>query len=445
MRRSSGLRSPYDAEIARIALPALGALAADPLVSLIDTAFVGRLGVDALASLGVAVAVFGIAFALASFLPYGATPLIAAATGSGETARQGRLGRGTLVLAVGSGLVAFAALELAVHPVGRLMGASGVVLGGSVTYLRIRAASLPAVFIILGSHGIFRGHQDTRTPLVVSIAVSLMNLVLDPILIFGFGLDLAGAAWATVAAQWAGALVFVYLLLGPFKKRLGIDAGHGLELRRLFRAGSALILRTVSLLAALSVATAIAARIGTVAVAAHQVTFQIWLFLALVVDALAVAAQARVGAYVGSGDVEAARRVGDRLVFLGIMTGVGLALVLGAGAGVIPGWFSDDARVVAAVGSVYPFVVLSQPLNAVVFVWDGVGIGAAGFRYLASSMVAAGLVSVAALGSVLPLDLGLSGVWWALVALMVVRAVALAWWYRAGPLGLHRGRASRAA
>ena len=438
-------RGPFDPEILRLALPALAALAADPVVSLVDTAFVGRLGAAPLASLAVAVAVFGIAFAVANFLPYGATPLIAAATGSGDHAAAGRLGRGVLVVGVVAGAMGMLALELAAVPVSRAMGASAELIDGTVTYLRIRATSLPALLTVLAAHGVFRGHQDTRTPAVVSVGISLLNLVLDPILMFGFDLGIAGAAWATAAAQWTGAVVFVVLMAGPLRVRLGLDAGRGLELRPVFVAGAALVTRTLALVGSLTVATAVAARVGTVAVAAHQVAFQIWLFLALVVDALAVAAQARVGAYLGGADVSSARGLGDRLLGMGATVGLGLAVVLSLGAPFVPGWFSDDAAVVAAVGGIYPFVALTQPLNAVVFVWDGIAIGAGAFGYLARSMLLAGVACGGALALVLPLRLGLRGVWLAILVLMVARGATLAWWYLHGPLARDRGHVSPAA
>lgn len=438
-------RTKYDREILTLALPALGALAADPLVSLVDTAFIGRLGTEPLASLGVAVAVFGIAFALANFLPYGATPLIADASARGDTESAGRLGRGTLAVAVGTGLVAMVVLEVAAPGVARVMGASSELLDGTVGYLRIRALALPAVLVILGANGIFRGHQDTRSPLLVSLGITMVNLVLDPILIFTFDMGLQGAAWASVVAQWMGGLAFLGLLIGSRSPRLAMRAGSGLAYRELFSAGSALIVRTGALIGSFSLATAVAARIGTVAVAAHQIAFQIWLFLALVIDALAIAAQARVGAYLGSGAEGEAREVSNRLLAMGVMLGTGLLVVLGAGASVVPGWFSADAAVIAAVGTVYPFVVLTQPLNAIVFVWDGIGIGAASFRFLAVGMVGAAVISAVGLALVIPLDLGLVGVWSAVLILMLARALTLAWWYERGPLARRRGPASQAA
>ena len=434
--RVKGLRrTSYDGEIFRLALPALGTLAADPLVTLVDTAYVGRLGAKSLASLGIAAAIFGIAFAIANCLPYGVTPLTAAAAGSGDEVRAGRVARGAIFIAVVAGLIVMVILLLTAAPTARLLGASADLIDGTVTYIRIRSTALPAVLLVLAAHGIYRGHQDTRTPLVVSVGVSVLNLILDPIMIFGANLGLAGAAWATVVAQWAGALTFVVLMARRDRQHLKLTIGRGFSLRPLFSAGAALFVRVSSLIVTFSVATAVAARLGTAAVAGHHVAYQLWLFLSLVVDALAIAAQARIGAYLGAGEGERAKEISDRLLGMGLIFGTGLGIALGIAAPWVPRWFSSDPEVVAAAGAVYVFVAVSQPLNAVLFVWDGIAIGAQAFAYLAWSSLVAGVLGVSVLLLVLPLGLGLTGVWWALLIFMLVRSSALAWWYVAGPLG----------
>ncbi len=429
-------RSPHDREIARLALPALGALAVDPLVSLVDTAYVGRLGAEALASLAVATAVFTLAFAMFNFLAYGTTPLVAAAIGRGDLSAAGRLTVNGLIvgaiLGVGSALL----LALTATPVLEVMGASAETLSGARDYLVVRALALPAVMIITVGHGAFRGYQDTRTPLYVTLGLNAVNLVLDPIFIFGFGAGLVGAAWATVVAQWAGALAFLALLwLG--RKRLGIAVGRPgrEELRTLLGAGRPLVIRTLALLGTLTLATAVAARIGTVAVAAYQVLAQLWLFLALVVDALAIAAQAMIGKSVGAESADA-RAIANRLLVLGLGIGFALAAVMALAAPWLSQLFTDDPAVVAAIRSAYPFVVVMQPLNAIVFVWDGIVIGAADFSYLAVSMVTAAVISSAVLLAVVPQGWGLAGVWWGLVVLMATRALTLLVWQLRGPLSV---------
>jgi MATE family multidrug resistance protein len=288
--------------------------------------------------------------------------------------------------------------------------------------------------IITVGHGAFRGYQDTRTPLYVTLGLNAVNLVLDPIFIFGLGAGLVGAAWATVVAQWVGAAAFLALLWAG-RSRLGIAAGRpgwG-EVRMLLGAGRPLVIRTLALLGTLTLATAVAARVGTVAVAAYQVLAQLWLFLALVVDALAIAAQAMIGKSVGAGSVDA-RAIANRLLVLGLGLGLALAAVMALAAPWLSQLFTDDPAVVAAIRSAYGFVVVMQPLNAIVFVWDGIVIGATDFGYLAVSMVIAAVTSSAVLLAVVPQGWGLAGVWWGLVVLMATRALTLLAWQLRGPL-----------
>ncbi len=427
-----------DREIFRLAVPALGTLAADPLVSLIDTAFVGRLGRVPLGALGVSVAIFSLAFFLFNFLAYGTTPLIAGAVAKGDEERAGRLTTGALLLALGIGVATVVTLEVLADPVLRIMGARADLLADAAVYLRIRVLGIPAVLLATVAHGVFRGYQDTRTPMWVVGSISLFNLVLDPILIFGLGWGLAGAAWATMLAQWVGALVFIEIFRrkrDTFRLRL---TWPGLEaVRPLVGAGRALVIRSGSLLGALTLATAVATRQGDEVVAAHQVAIQLWLFLALVVDALAIAAQALVGLHFDR-DRQLARRYANRLLGWGLGVGVLLGVLMAAGRGLLPEWFSNDPVVIAQISSVYGFIVAMQPLNAVVFVWDGIAIGASRFVYLAGSTVLAAGITAVGLGLVQSRGWGLRGVWWALTVMMLVRFATLAWWHVFGPLGSGR-------
>ena len=427
-RLASRLSTPHDRPILKLAVPALAGLAADPLVSLVDTAFVGQLGSVPLAALGINASIFSMTFVIFNFLAYGTTPRVGRAVGTGDRNEASRVVMRALLLAVLAGAVALTTLQLLAEPVLRLMGASDEVFGPALTYLRIRACAGPAVLLITAGHGAFRGYQDTRTPMIITIGFNLINAVLDPILIFGLGWGLAGAATATVAAQWMGAITFVGLLLGKRREELGITPSWP-RLRSLvpfLRVGRDLLVRTAALVGTMTLATAVAARVGTTAVAAHQVAAQLWLFLALVVDALAVAGQALVSKHLGAGDRAAARGVSNRLLQWGIVVGI----LLGAGFyllhPLLPDFFTDDPATIAAVLSVFPFVVFLQPLNGLVFVWDGLYMGAEAFGYLAKAMLASAGAAAAVLLLVQPMNWGLPGVWWGITALMGVRLVTLA-------------------
>jgi putative MATE family efflux protein len=434
-RRRAG--SPHDRTIAVLALPALGALVADPLLSLVDTAFVGRIGSDALAALGVASAIFGVAFFVFNFLEYGTTSEVARAVGRDDREAAGRAVATAVLIAGVAGTGVAVVLSITAESVMRLFGSGESVVALGAAYVAVRALAAPAVLVVRAGHGAFRGFQDTKTPLLVAVSANVLNLVLDPILIFGLGWGITGAAWATVIAQWVAAAWFVVLLVRR-ADALGITSPRPVpgEVRRFLAVGRDLAIRTAALLATFTLATAVAARVSDVAVAAHQVLAQLFIFLALVLDALAIAAQALVGRLLGAGRRIEAAEVADRLLVLGIAAGLILAAALAAIAAAVPGWFSADAGVRAAIGSAYWILVAIQPLAAVVFVWDGVFIGVGDFRYLAGAMLVAAAVGGAALLAVVPLGWGLPGVWGAVALFLLVRGVTLGWrrWGLGAPL-----------
>ncbi len=433
-------RRTLDREIFRLAVPALGALAADPLVTLVDTAFVGRIGAEELAALGVAGALFAIAFTVFNFLAYGTTPLVASALGAADEERAAATAGAAIRLALVAGVGATLVVVVLARPLLEVMGANPDVLSAALPYLRIRSLALPAVLLVMVGHGVFRGHLDTRTPLVVTLAFNAVNIVLDPIFIFGFDWGLAGAAWATVVAQSSGAAAFLWLMYASPGNPVRIGGADRASMRPLMSAGGALIVRTVALIGVLTVTTAVAARLGTVPLAAHQVAVNVWVFFALVVDALAIAGQSLVGKAFGAGDVGHARTVANRLLWFGLLLGLLLGAGIWALREIIPGWLTDETEVIAAVVSVMPFVAIMQPLNALVFVWDGVAIGTADFRFLAGLMVVAAVGAGIGLGVLTVMGRTLVGLWWVITAWMFVRAAGFVWWHQRGPLRHGRGR-----
>jgi MATE family multidrug resistance protein len=415
-----------------LAVPALGSLAADPVLSLVDTAFVGRLGAEPLAALGVDAAIFGFAFALFNFLAYATTPLVAQARGRGEIVESGRVVQRALVLAVGIGVLSTAVMVVGARTLVGLMGAGSEFADAAVSYLTIRSFALPALLIITAANGAYRGFQDTRTPLLVTLAVNGLNIALDPLLMFdfGFGLGLEGAAWATLIAQWIGGLVFLWLLTGTARRESWPTARvHFGELRAFLGIGSVLILRTGLLVLSLSIATSVAARIGTLDVAAHQVVSQIWFFLAMVIDALAIAAQALVAELSGRGDIDGARALSTRLLRWGGVAGIGLTVGLLAVGSVISTGFTDDPGVSSRILKVVPIAAGMQPLAALVFVLDGVFLAVLAIKKLAWSTAAGFAATVIVLALTLANDWGLAGVWWAITAMIVARLIVLGRYY----------------
>ncbi len=429
---SSDLISPR--RILALAVPALGALAADPLLSLVDTAFVGRIGPVELAALGVDAAIFSFAFAIFNFLAYATTPLVAQAAGRGDDAEAGRVVQRALTLAVLIGAAALVILVAGATLFVKVMQAGPEVVDPAVAYLRLRAFAVPALLIITAGHGAYRGFQDTRTPLYITLAVNGLNAVLDPLFIFGAGWGLEGAAIATVVAQWIGAAIFLLLL-----RRRGLREGWPgtvprlVELRPFLAIGGVLIFRTLMLVSALAAATAAAARTGTIEVAAHQIVLQLWFLLAMIIDALAIAAQAMVGDLVGRDRPATARALSDRLLRWGLATGVGLGVAFIAIRPWVGGWFSTDGMVVDAVDIAVPIAALMQPVAALVFVLDGVFLGVLAIRLLAGSTTVGFLAMLGGLVLTLDRGWGLAGVWWSVTAMVVARGLVLGWAYRGWP------------
>ncbi|HYI45593.1 MAG TPA: MATE family efflux transporter [Actinomycetota bacterium] len=383
----------HDREIFRLAIPALAALAADPLYSLIDTAFVGHLGVSQLAALAIGTAAFTASFWIFSFLAFGVTPRVARAFGAGDRPGADTTGVQALFLAVVLGAAVTVIGVVFAGPIVRAFGASDNVAVYAEPYLRIRALAAIPVLIGQVGQGWMRGMQDTRTPMFVLGAGLLVNTLLNYVLIYPADLGVEGSALATVIGQGGVAVAFVILL----RRRMTFArwVPDLAVIRGLIRVGLDLVVRTGALLAAMTVATAVAARMGEVTLAAWQIAMQVFLLLAFTLDSLAIAAQAMVGRFLGAVNTAEAVSVGRRLMRMGVILGVLLFVVLGVSSRWVARLFTDDGRVITLAGSLLLWVAIVQPLSAVAFTLDGILIGASDTRFLAAAMVASSLVYVA--------------------------------------------------
>ena len=415
--------------ILRLAIPALGTLAIDPVLTLIDTAFVARVGVDDLAALGVDTAILGFVFFGFNFLAYATTPLVAQALGRGNPAEARRWVGDALVLAAGLGLLAAAILEVLAPWFVGLMGAGEGVAEPAVAYLRIRGIATPAVLIVTAAHGAFRGYQDTRTPLLVAVGINMINLVFDPLFIFAAGLGLEGAALGTIIAQWAGAAWFLILIR---RRRMADRPGPLREaiptILSLARNGVLVAIRTGFLLAGLTIAAATATRLGPSEIAAHQVVMQVWLLAAMVADAFAIAAQAMVGEAVGSRNSLRVDRLSSRLMGWGVVTGLLLLAGFALGAPAL-GLLVEDADVAALTISAAAVAGWMMPVGAPLFVADGIFFGLLAFGTIILS-TAVGAVVLVTLIAATPLGETLDGIWWGISAMLVARGLVFVFAYR---------------
>ncbi|KAL7258319.1 hypothetical protein ACSBR1_004445 [Camellia fascicularis] len=490
-------------EILQIAFPAALALAADPIASLIDTAFIGRLGPVQLAAVGVAIAVFNQASKVTIF------PLVSITTSfvaeedtvrrlSSKAAEEDdseklsaknnemkelvpedvlleNLEKGSasnremkeliteeeefettaykspavtstspnkaklknekrhipsastaLLLGGVLGLMQTIFLIFLAKPILSFMGvkSGSPMLKPAQRYLTLRSLGAPAVLLSLAMQGVFRGFKDTKTPLYATVAGDLMNIVLDPILIFVCHLGVSGAAIAHVLSQYLISLI----LLGKLMKKVDLlpPSTKDLQFSRFLKNGFLLLARVIAVTFCVTLAASMAARLGPTPMAAFQICLQVWMTSSLLADGLAVAGQAILACAFAEKDLEKATAAASRVLQMGFVLGLGLAGVVGLGLQFGSGIFSKDKSVIHLISIGIPFVAATQPINSLAFVFDGVNFGASDFAYSAYSMVLVAIVSIASL-FVLSKGHGFVGIWLALTIYMGLRALAGVW------------------
>jgi len=419
-----------DREIWRLALPALGALIAEPLYLLTDTAVVGHLGTPQLGGLALASQVLLITTALFIFLAYGTTAAVSRLLGAGQIVEAARNAVQSMWLSLIVGIVLGIGAWVFAEPLLRVLGGEGAVLDNALIYLRISTFGIPALLLMLGGVGYLRGMQDTKRPLIVAVVTAVANLVIEVVLIYGFDYDIGASALATVIAQWGGAFAYLWWIARAVRSHGVSLAPDSAIIGRLAVAGLDLFLRTASLRGSLTLAVAVAARMGDVELAAHEVTFALWSFCAFGLDAVAIAGQAMIGKLLGADDEAEARAVSRRIVEWGVLLGVVAMVVVLIGRPWIASIFTDDPDVISMVQFLFVFFALSQPINGVVFALDGILIGAGDLRFLAFAMAASAAVFVPLALAVLWTGLGIGWLWAALTVFMLARAVTLALRFR---------------
>ncbi|MFJ5518948.1 MATE family efflux transporter [Streptomyces griseoluteus] len=422
-------RRRHDREIVALAVPAFGALVAEPLFVMADSAIVGHLGTAQLAGLGVASALLTTAVSVFVFLAYATTAAVARRVGANDLRAAIRQGMDGIWLALLIGAVVIGVVLPLAPRIVDLFGASATAAPYATTYLRISALGIPAMLAVLAATGVLRGLQNTRTPLYVAIGGFVANAALNAVLVYGAGLGIAGSAWGTVIAQCGMAIVYLWVVVRG-ARRHGASLRPDLAgIRASAQAGVPLLVRTLSLRAILMIATAMAARLGDADIAAHQIVLSLWSLLAFALDAIAIAGQAIIGRYLGADDAPGARAACRRMVQWGIATGVVLGLLVVAARPLFLPLFTSDAGVKDVALPALLVVALSQPICGIVFVLDGVLMGAGDGPYLAWAMVVTLAVFTPVALLVPTLGGGLTAIWAAMTLMMTVRMVTL--WLRA--------------
>lgn len=381
--RSRARSHPLDRAIARLAVPALGALIAEPLFLLTDTALVGHLGARPLAGVGIASVILQTALGLLIFLAYATTPTVARRLGAGD--RQGALRAGVdgLWFALLVGTVLVAAGLVAARPLVDAFDATPAVRDAAVTYLTISLFGLPGMLLVIAATGLLRGLQDTRTPLVVATVGFAGNAGLNALFIYGFGWGIAGSASGTVVAQWGMATVYVVIAVRS-ARAAGTSVRPGLAgVGRTASSGAWLLVRNACLRAALVATVSAAATLGTTGLASLQIALTLFSTLAFALDALAIAGQALVGHALGAGDTVRVREVTRRLLLWGVAGGAALGILLACISTLVAPVFTADPGVRVILPPVLLAMACGIPMAGFVFVLDGVLLGAGDARYLA--------------------------------------------------------------
>ncbi|MCD0181129.1 MATE family efflux transporter [Micrococcus luteus] len=392
---STAAPAPQDARaltrrILALAVPAFGALIAEPLFLLADTAIIGHLGTAQLAGVGIGTTILHTLTGLMIFLAYATTPAVARLIGAGNLAAAMDRGRDGIWLGLLLGAVLAVLGWLAAPALTAALGATGEVQAHAVAYLRWSMPGLPALLAVLAATGVLRGLQDTVTPLVVAGVGFGANIGLNVALVYGLGWGVAGSAIGTSVVQWAMLVTYLFVLAPRFRRSGTAWAPRASGMRATAQVGSWLLLRTASLRAAILITVMAAAGAGDLTLAAHQLVFTLFSTLAFALDALAIAAQALIGAELGAARPDAARRLTRTMVHWGLGFGVVTGAVLALAAPVLPGLFTTDPTVQAAATVGLWVLAAGQPVAGYVFVLDGVLIGAGDARYLAL----AGLVNL---------------------------------------------------
>lgn len=427
-------RSPQDGEILRLAVPAFGALVAEPLFLLADSAIVGRIGTVPLGGLGVASQALTTLVGISIFLAYGTTAAVARQLGAGNGTAAIRQGIDGLWLAAAIGIVVLAVGWPLAPAIVAAFGGSAAVSAQAIIYLRISLLGAPSMLAVLAGTGVLRGLQDTRTPLLVAVVANVVNIILNATFVLVLRWGIAGSAWGTAIAQTGTAAAYL-AVVGRGARRAGVGLRPDLAgVRDAAFAGASLVVRTLALQAALVITTAIAARQGNAAIAAHQVAFRIWTLLTFALDAIAIAGQAITGRYLGAGDAAGARAATNRMIAWGAVYGVIFGLALLAARPLLPGLFDVAPDVAHLLLAVLLIVAVQQPVSGVVFVLDGVLIGAGDQDYLALAGLAtlgafgiAAAVVVVSHGGLVALWLAYSGWLLARLATLALRARGSRW------------------
>lgn len=412
-----------------LAVPALGVLAAEPLYVLVDTAVVGHLGALPLAGLALGGVLLTQVSTQLTFLSYGTTARTARLHGAGRRREAVEEGVQATWLALAAGVLVVVLGQLFARPLTELLAGAGAVADAAVEWVRIALFGAPFILVTMAGNGWMRGVQDTKRPLKYILIGNGISAVLCPALVYGAGWGLEGSAIANVVAQLLAAGLFFKALIS---EKVPLTPHWG-AMRAQLGMGRDLVLRSLAFQACFISAASVAARTSIAAVGAHQVVLQLWTFLALVLDSLAIAAQSLVGAALGASKRKQAEKLAWQVTRYGLVFGIGLGVVFAALAGILPKAFTTDAGVLSEIPNAWWFFVALQPIAGVVFALDGVLLGAGDVKFMRTATLGSAVVGFLPLvWASYAFGWGLAGIWTGLSAFMVLRLVAVLWRTKSG-------------
>ncbi|HEV2634624.1 MAG TPA: MATE family efflux transporter [Actinocrinis sp.] len=405
-------------------------LAAEPLFVLIDTAVVGHLGVVALAALGAGGTIMTLLAVIGASLEYGTTGRAARFFGADRRPEAVNEGVQASWLALLIGGVALVAGELLAGPAAQLVAGGATPTAAAATaWLRIAMLGLPGMLLVQAGNGWLRGVQDTRTPVRIVVLANAVSAAASPLLVYPAGFGLRGSAVANVAAQWLGGALCVRAL----RREKAASRLSWRVMGAQLVVGRDLVLRSAAFQAAYLTAAAVAGRMGAAQLAAHQIGIQLWEFAALLLDSFAIAAQSLIGAALGGGDVETAKRTAWRVGRYGLAAGVAFMLIAAAGWFAVPSVFTSDPAIIAQTHVLWPWLLLMLPFGGVLFALDGVLFGSGDFAFMRTVTLLAALLGYVPVAlAALFLHWGLGGVWAGLATFILIRFVAMGWRTRGG-------------
>jgi putative MATE family efflux protein len=414
---------PVDRRIIGLAVPALATLVVEPLYTITDTAIVGHLGRAQLGGLALATTVLNLVGWTSAFLEMATTSRVAFRRGRRDDIGTTAAATAAYAVALVLGVLVALLVAFAGPPIAHGLGGHGAIQHNATVYLRISAIGMPFLLMTFAGTGHLQGHEDTKTPLRIVLIANLVNVSLEVLLVYVAHTGVAGSAWGTVIAQVVAAALFVR---AGRKRITAVVRPPAAEVLLLLRNGWALVVRTIALGAALTTATAVAAQVGAATLAAHQIVLQIWLLLALSLDALAVPAQVYVSAALGANDADEAALIGARCLRLGLIVSVVVAVATMALSPALPYVFTGDASVrhLATIGLIVCGAL--QPFAALAFVYDGLLLGATDYATLRKSMLLALLAfAPLAAATLAHHQLGITGIWLALTCWVAARSALL--------------------